>query len=533
MAVPSSESQSCYHTRSNSFPSRPHPLIPQLDEHLCRLRTTSDASSSIDNKLSGLQDLHDCAHNQLPLIQQTMAQQQCEKWVDELLEGSLQVLDLCTSAKDALFQTKECLQKLQSILRTRRWGEISVSSESKCTFSTSNENQENRTVLTMLKEVEAATCSVLESLLSIVAGPKAKTAGWSLVSKLLHHKKVACLEEEAEVNAFAKADDALLALVHDKTGKSDKFVQIKDVQSHLQNLELCIQDFEEGLETLLTFHARSNSLPSRPHPLMSELDQHICRLKDSQATSTSSSSLGHNLSALQDLHDCVNKVLLLPLTQQAFVQERHQRWIDELLDGSLRLLDVCNTAKDALLHTKECIHELQSVIRRRQGSAETAMKKYLSSRKVARKAIKKSLKHFRTMENKHCSFSNEDHEIVSTISMLKEVEAITVSVFESMSSFIEPKSRGWSLVSKLMVRNRVVACEQNMPSNEFATADAALESLLGCKTSKSSDNTITPVETVQKQLNGLDLCIQDLEDGIECLFRRMIKTRALFLNIFN
>jgi hypothetical protein len=56
-------------------------------------------------------------------------------------------------------------------------------------------------------------------------------------------------------------------------------------------------------------------------------------------------------------------------------------------------------------------------------------------------------------------------------------------------------------------------------------ADSALQSLISCKTDKMMD--------VQKKLNNLELCIEDLEDGIDGIFRRMIKTRASFLNIFS
>jgi len=46
--------------------------------------------------------------------------------------------------------------------------------------------------------------------------------------------------------------------------------------------------------------------------------------------------------------------------------------------------------------------------------------------------------------------------------------------------------------------------ETNM--NEFAVADAALESLISCKTDKMMN--------VQRKLSSLELCIEDLEDGI-------------------
>ncbi|CAL2262113.1 unnamed protein product [Prunus armeniaca] len=70
----------------------------------------------------------------------------------------------------------------------------------------------------------------------------------------------------------------------------------------------------------MAFHTRSNSFPSRPHPIVQEVDEHLCRLRSSEAASTSSSSsICYKLSGLQDLHDCVDKLLQLPL--QNFIRE--------------------------------------------------------------------------------------------------------------------------------------------------------------------------------------------------------------------
>jgi hypothetical protein len=63
----------------------------------------------------------------------------------------------------------------------------------------------------------------------------------------VHQKKVAYADEETDINEFSKVDAALLALVDQNTSRSDK---IKGVQSHLESLELCIQDLESGLECL-------------------------------------------------------------------------------------------------------------------------------------------------------------------------------------------------------------------------------------------------------------------------------------------
>ncbi|KAL6270921.1 hypothetical protein ACE6H2_027832 [Prunus campanulata] len=72
-------------------------------------------------------------------------------------------------------------------------------------------------------------------------------------------------------------------------------------------------------------HTRSNSFNSRPHPIVQEVDEHLCRLRSSEATSTSSSSISHELSGLQDLHGSVDRLLQLPLTQQALAQEQNEK----------------------------------------------------------------------------------------------------------------------------------------------------------------------------------------------------------------
>ncbi|CAL1372926.1 unnamed protein product [Linum trigynum] len=257
------------------------------------------------------------------------------------------------------------------------------------------------------------------------------------------------------------------------------------------------------------FHARSNSLPARSHPLVAEIDEQVCRLRQSQAASTSSSSIGHNLNSLQVVYDCVDQLFQLPTTQQALIND--QKTFNELLDGSLRLLDLCNTAKDALSQMNESVAELQSAIRRRQGGLEGETKRYLNSRNTVRKAIQKVLK---GMNSKKCTSSNN----VEAISMLEEAEFSVVEVLESLLSFISQSSSkpsSWSIVSKL---KRVAAASST--ENEFAEVEASL------KTNKSG-------EEVQVHLKNLQPCIQDLEEGVECLFRRVIKTRASILNIHN
>ncbi|CAN0845518.1 hypothetical protein LINGRAHAP2_LOCUS4140 [Linum grandiflorum] len=258
-----------------------------------------------------------------------------------------------------------------------------------------------------------------------------------------------------------------------------------------------------------TFHVRSNSFPSTSHPLVSEFDDQLCRLRQSQAASTSSSSICQKLNGLQDVYDCVDKLIQLPSTQQAMIHYQNELLDNELLDGSLRLFDLCNTAKDSLSQMKESVSELQSAIRRRQGDLVAETKRYLNSRKVVKKAIQKALK---DNENKKSTSSNN----IEAISMLRESESIVAEVLKSLLCLI-CQSNSKSLISKLIAAKKT---QVSANSNEFAEVDACL------KTSKSS-------EEIQAQLKNLQPCIQDLEEGVESLFRCLIKTRASILNVHN
>ncbi|MFQ6658157.1 hypothetical protein Gotur_027544, partial [Gossypium turneri] len=135
--------------------------------------------------------------------------------------------------------------------------------------------------------------------------------------------------------------------------------------------------------------------------------------------STSSSSISHKLNGFQDLYDCVVKFLQLPLSHHALTHE-----------------------------CAESTNELQSALRRRKiGESEIAseVRKYISSRKVSKKTIHKALGNLKVVQRKNTVSPSE------TVSMLKEIEAVTCSMFEDLLSLISgPKPRSWLSVSKLL-----------------------------------------------------------------------------------
>ncbi|KAL1362022.1 hypothetical protein AAHE18_03G048900 [Arachis hypogaea] len=165
-------------------------------------------------------------------------------------------------------------------------------------------------------------------------------------------------------------------------------------------------------------HSRSNSLPSKPHPIILQCNEYLAIL-----------GVG-----------------------EALVHQPREKWVDELFEGSLMLLDVCTATKDALLHMKECSRELQSIVRRRrQGQVKLTLevKKSLTSKKVVRKSIFKDLENLKGHHANKCnpSMINKEYQIVNFF-----------AIFESLLNFIfettQSKRGGWSLISKPMNKKK-------------------------------------------------------------------------------
>ncbi|CAK9153916.1 unnamed protein product [Ilex paraguariensis] len=275
-------------------------------------------------------------------------------------------------------------------------------------------------------------------------------------------------------------------------------------------------------------HARSISLPSRSHPLILQVNEHLCRLRSCEATCLSSSSMSSGLRGLEDWYDSIDDLLQSPQSQQTFGQERDEKWVEEVLDGYLSLLDVCATTKDVLAHTKQDAQELLSILRRRRSENDFGC--YLTSRKQAKKVIQKSLKGLKSIRNKNTLWAlDKDPETVAIVSMLNEVEEVSLSVFESLLSYIagtkgQSRQSVWSLISKLKQPKSRASKEEETLTNEFDEVEAALKSLTG-----DSMN----AENLQNHLVKLESVVEDLEEGLECLFRRLIKTRVSLLNILS
>ncbi|XP_023890150.2 uncharacterized protein LOC112002228 [Quercus suber] len=290
------------------------------------------------------------------------------------------------------------------------------------------------------------------------------------------------------------------------------------------------------------YDVRSISMPSRSHPSTLNLEEELNKLQTWEATSTSTSvSICKGLTGLDELYKCMDDLLNMTSIQQAISQHQHEKCVEELLDGSVRLLDICGITRDTMLQIKEHVRALQSALRRRKGdsSIESSINNYTCFKKKLKKDVKKLITALKQMENKWGAISPvlaQDHHLSAVIRVLREVCVMNISVFQSLLLFLtvplsKPKATRWSLVSKLMHKG-VIACEEKQENvNEMEVADAALSTL--CRNASSEGVDAEKIRSAHKKLEDLEIGIEDMENGLECLFRSLIKTRASFLNIIS
>ncbi|CAL0313108.1 unnamed protein product [Lupinus luteus] len=283
------------------------------------------------------------------------------------------------------------------------------------------------------------------------------------------------------------------------------------------------------------YEFRSISLPSRSHSSMVIVEEKLRKFKTWEATCTSF-SISMGLSLLEDLYVGLDNVLNMASTQHVITQHKGEKCVEEVLDGSMRILDICGITRDTLLQIKENVQALHSCLRRRKGESniEVSVGQYNCFIKKVKKNVKKLMKSLRQMDSKFglSSLLDFDHHFSCVIRVLREVILMNLSIFQLILSFLTmPSTKSnatkWFLLGKI-VHKRVITSEDNLENvNELECVEEVLNTLL-----KEGSNG-EKMHATNEKLEALENAIESLENGLERVFRVMIKSRSSLLNIIS
>ncbi|KAL8059351.1 hypothetical protein ABFX02_03G081200 [Erythranthe guttata] len=261
------------------------------------------------------------------------------------------------------------------------------------------------------------------------------------------------------------------------------------------------------------YHSRSNSFPSQSHPAIESVEDHLCRFR---ADDSETNSVCSKLASLRNLHECINDLIQMPSIQQTL---SHGNWINELLEGSLKLVDLCALSREIVSLTKESVQDLESSIRRNKAEAATSadISAYVASRKKITKMVNKSIKSLKSFNHK----STTDNDLWA---MLKEAESHDLSVLKSVLILLSGENErsnqsSWSLLSKFTTQNSRVYSESGPEDLSLLNIE---------KSTKNMDS-----KNMLKQLKSSEMTIQEIEEGLEALFRSLVKNRVSLLNVLS
>ncbi|CAL5207904.1 unnamed protein product [Lathyrus oleraceus] len=220
--------------------------------------------------------------------------------------------------------------------------------------------------------------------------------------------------------------------------------------------------------------------------------------------------------ALKDMQNSANDLLHSPIVQQELVNQREEKWVNYVSESSLRILEVCGMSKDVLLFVKEHLQELQFTLRR-ASIGEEGIEEKITSHNCYRKKLKKEtlkcLKWLKGVKSKTLTLHPpmKEQKLTLVVDVLREVRMTSISIVESLLSLIstpwlKSKHSGKRSFASKFVRGSL----QNSDDDIFDTM---------------------MLQSAKKRLAGVQIAIEDLEVELECMFRRLIHTRVLLLNI--
>ncbi|KAL8240478.1 hypothetical protein R6Q59_013833 [Mikania micrantha] len=289
----------------------------------------------------------------------------------------------------------------------------------------------------------------------------------------------------------------------------------------------------------IKIQTKSISLPCRSHPTTFEIEELLSKIKTAIEEASSVEAICNSLSHLTGLYKCMNDLLTSSTTQVLLSNGENKKWVDELVDESVRFLDICGSIRDMLSEIKDHSRDLLCALRRRKGDNHVTIENSIMKCNCFRRNLRKRVRGLSASLKQADNFGSvvvgyDNHQLAAVIRAVIGVSEMTILVFESLLMFLcvpVSKPRRWSIVVSKLMHKEMVACEDQKENhvavNEFESIDAALRIL--CK--YGSYGSIGNVQIAQCRLERLGAQIESMESRLELMFRFLVRIQVLLLNI--
>uniref|UniRef100_A0A0D3H2Z4 Uncharacterized protein n=1 Tax=Oryza barthii TaxID=65489 RepID=A0A0D3H2Z4_9ORYZ len=421
------------HQRSTSLPSMPHPNYIKIEEELRNICSGISSPSAtiemVSDALRRLGGVYNCINEIISLH----SNQAHGKKLEEEMERSLEVLDLCSAMQEMFADLKMTIQELQMVLNRGDHAVVQVKAQSYIRLvrkakhhlkkaSNKSTSDEDGRLVSLLTTARGITASVLKSALELLSKQisTCNPSKWSLISKSFQKAKVSCEEVQ------------------------------------LQALELGIVGLESGVENL------SASVPSSPCSNDTTIEQQLQTLNTVVSSpSATIDTMCDGLRKLGDIYNSIEELICTPSNQVSLCQKLQRKLVEEELGRSLVLLDLCNAMQESFMELRMSVQEMMLAIKRGE-DASAQVKAYIRLAKKARKQFKKV--------SKKTASDKMDCRVVK---LLAEAREITVSLLESTSCFLSKKieTPKWSLVSATFQKSKVMCEEEQLQELELTIKD--------------------------------------------------------------
>ncbi|ERM96383.1 hypothetical protein AMTRI_Chr09g35620 [Amborella trichopoda] len=268
------------------------------------------------------------------------------------------------------------------------------------------------------------------------------------------------------------------------------------------------------------YHVRSNSLPSKSHPILHQSSEKLLSFSDCDAKHKGRCPVD----SLVAIYDDSDDLLRLPFVHEAI--RRQHKCVEEILDETIMLMDMCSKMNDAIARVREQQRGALSALRRRD---HTALRGQIRACILAQKKTTKALatclcalrKTYKSVSyHPQHQGSTQDHDVVCA---LKQMGSITALVYRSLlSRFMTPRKR-------LSIISTFLKTKLQPPSDGWDCVKLALNALY---TSSGKVEELCAINA-QNQSESWDECMNYIDNQLRLISNRLIQVRVALLNIQN